>query len=68
VFALNLAGETSYVFKTECNGKPVYVISLDEELNCELEVTQPETKSDLETRLEALEKEVYKTSKSKTEV
>ncbi len=61
---INLAGETAYVFKTELNGKSVYVISLDEELNCELKVTQSEVKSDLEARIEALEKEVYKTSKS----
>jgi hypothetical protein len=62
---INLSGETAYVFKKELNGKPVYVISLDEELNCELKVTQPEVKSDLEARVEALEKEVYKASKSK---
>ena len=62
---VNVAGETVYVFKTEYNGKPVYVISLDEEFNGELKVTQPEVKSDLELRVEALEKEVYKASKSK---
>ena len=43
----------------------MYVISLDEEFNCELKVAQPEVKSDLEVRVEALEKEVYKASKSK---
>ncbi|KKH46538.1 hypothetical protein [Methanosarcina sp. 1.H.A.2.2] len=42
----------------------VYVIALEEELNFELKVSQPEAKSDLEARIEALEKEVYKTSKS----
>ena len=42
----------------------VYVIALEEELNFELKVSQPEAKSDLEARVEALEKEVYKTSKS----
>jgi hypothetical protein len=31
-------------------------------------VVQPEIKSDLEARVEALEKEVYKASKSKKEV
>ena len=56
---VDLAGETAYVFKTEYNGKPVYLISLDEEFNCELIVTQPESKSDIESRLEALEKEVF---------
>lgn len=30
---MNIAGETAYVFKTEYKGKPVYVISLDEEFN-----------------------------------
>jgi hypothetical protein len=42
----------------------VYVISLDEEFNGELKVAQPEEKSDLEARVEALEKEVFKASKS----
>jgi chaperonin cofactor prefoldin len=42
----------------------VYVIALEEELNFELKVSQPEEKSDLEARVEALENEVYKTSKS----
>ena len=62
---VNLAGEVAHIFKTEYNGKPVYVIALEEELNCELKVTQPETKFDLESRIEALEKKVFKTSKSK---
>ena len=56
---INLAGETAYVFKTELNGKPLYVIALEEELNCELKVTQPIVKSDLEARIEALEKKFY---------
>ena len=51
---VSIAGETAHIFKTEYNGKPVYVISLDEELNCELKVVQPEAKSDLEARVEAL--------------
>ena len=53
------AGETAYIFKTEYNGKPVYVIALEEELNFELTVTQPEVKSDLIARIEALEKKLY---------
>lgn len=43
---------------------PVYVIALEEEINCELKVAQPESKSDLEARIEALEKKFYKISKS----
>ena len=42
----------------------VYVIALEEELNFELKVSQPEAKSNLEARVEALEKEVYKSSNS----
>ncbi|MDQ1253136.1 MAG: hypothetical protein QG646_2284 [Euryarchaeota archaeon] len=57
---INLSGETVYVYKTEHNGKPVYVISLEEDLNCELKVVQPDAKNDLEARLETLEKEVFK--------
>jgi hypothetical protein len=56
---VNVAGQTAYIFKTEYNGKPVYVISLDEDLNCELKVAQQETKSDLEARVEQLEKKLY---------
>ena len=57
---VNLAGEIAHIFKTEYNGKPVYVIALEEELNCELKVTQPEKKSDLELRVETLEKKLNK--------
>ena len=62
---VNITGEVAHIFKTEYNGKPLYVISLDEEFNGELKVAQPEVKSDLEARFETLEKEVYKASKSK---
>src|SRR5512145_2350642 len=61
---LDHVGETAHIFKTEYNGKPMYVISLDEEFDGKISVVQPEIKSDLEARVEALEKEVYKTSKS----
>lgn len=40
------------------------MISLDEEFSDELNVVQPETKSDLEARIESFVKEIYKTSKS----
>jgi hypothetical protein len=64
---INLSGETAYVYKTEHNGKPVYVISLEEDFEFELKVVQPEAKSNLETRLEALEKKFLEASKSKKE-
>ncbi len=57
---IDLAGETAHIFKTEYNGKPLYVISLDEQFNAELKVTQPEVKSDLESRIETLEKKLNK--------
>ena len=60
---LDHVGETGHIFKTEYNGKPLYVISLDEEFDGKISVIQPESKPDLELRVEALEKEVYKTSK-----
>ena len=62
---VNVTGETAYAFKIEYNCKPVYVISLDEEFNGEFKVVQPELKSDLEARVESLEKKVFKASKSK---
>ncbi|AKB80182.1 hypothetical protein MSHOH_3699 [Methanosarcina horonobensis HB-1 = JCM 15518] len=55
---LDHVGETGHIFKTEYNGKPVYVISLDEKFNGELNIIQPDVKSDLEARIEALEKKV----------
>jgi hypothetical protein len=61
---VDVAGETAYIFKTEYNGKPLYVISLDEEFSFnddgKIEVVQLNAKYDLEVRIEALEKEVYK--------
>lgn len=62
---INLTGETAYIFKTEHNGKPVYIISLEEDFECELKVVQPETKSDLEARVETLEKKFLEAFKSK---
>jgi len=62
---VSVAGETAYVFKTEYNGKPVYLISLDEDFNGELKVVQPEAKSDLEAGIEALQKEFFKISNKK---
>lgn len=64
---INLTGETAYIFKTEHNGKPVYIISLEEDFECELKVAQPEAKSNFEARLEALENEVFNASNLKKE-
>lgn len=55
---IDFAGETAHIFKTEHNGKPVYVIALEEDLNCELKVAQPKVISDLEARIETLEKKL----------
>ncbi len=57
---MNLAGEVAHIFKTEYKGKPVYILTLDEEFDGEIKVTQQETKSDLELRVEQLEKQFYK--------
>jgi hypothetical protein len=57
---VNLTGETAYVFKTEYNGKPLYIISLEKEFNGELKVVQPEVKNDLEARVEQLENQLNK--------
>ena len=59
---MSVAGETAFVFKTEHNGKPVYLISFDEEFNGEIKVIQPEVESDLETRVKQLEKKAYSDS------
>ncbi len=57
---LDHVGETGHIFKTEYNGKPLYLISLDEEFDGKVKVVQQETKSDLELRIEALEKKLNK--------
>jgi hypothetical protein len=49
-----------HCLKTEYKGKPVYILSLDEEFDGEIKVTQQEIKSDLELRVEQLEKQLYK--------
>ena len=49
---VDLAGEVTYIFKTEYKGKPVYILSLDEEFDGKIKVTQQERKSDLELRVE----------------
>ena len=54
----DIAGEIVHIFKTEYNGKPVYVISLDEDFDAELQVTQPLTNKSLESRVESLEKQL----------
>ena len=58
----HITGEVAYVFKTEYNGKPLYVASLDKDFDGNIKVVQPDEKSDLELRVEALEKKVYKDS------
>jgi hypothetical protein len=65
---ITLAGEVTHIFKTEYKGKPVYILSLDEEFDGELKVTQQETKSDLELRVEQLEKQLYKHLESENKV
>ena len=58
-----LAGEQAYVFETEFNGKPLFLISLDEKFNTESVVVQPKRIFDLESRLEAVEKKLAELSK-----
>ncbi len=53
----DIAGENVYIFKTEYNSKPVYVISLDEEFDGELKVIKPMSNKTLEDRVEMLEKQ-----------
>ena len=56
----HITGEVAHVFKTEFNGKPLYVVSLEEDFDGNIEVVQPSAKSDLEGRVEALEKKLDK--------
>ena len=52
----NLVGETAHIFKIDNNGKPLFVISLDEDFTPALEVIQPT--SDIESRVKSLEKQL----------
>ncbi len=51
-----LAGETAYIFEIENNGKPLFVLSLDENFDGNFEVIQPVQNPDIESRLESIEK------------
>lgn len=57
---MDIAGEVAHIFKTEYNGKPLYVISLDEEFNGKIKVVQLGIKPNLESRVEVLEKKLNK--------
>jgi hypothetical protein len=59
-----IAGKNVHIFKTDYNGKPVYVISLDEDFDGELQVTQPIYNNTLESRVESLEKQLKLLQKS----
>ena len=58
----DLVGETAHIFKIENNGKPLFVISLDEDFTPALEVIQPT--SDIESRLKSVEKQLLALQKS----
>ncbi len=60
----HLVGETAYLFETEHNGKPLFVISLDDDFDAEIKVIQKSDKSDLETRVKLLEKQIESLNKS----
>ncbi len=51
-------GETAYIHKTECEGKTLFVLSFDENFEGELQVVQPSSNSELESRVKMLEKEL----------
>ncbi len=57
----HLAGEDAHIFKTEHNGKPLFVVSLDADFEGNVEVVQ---QSDLESRLETLENKMILVIKS----
>ncbi len=60
----HLAGETAYIFEIDNNGSPLFIISLDKEFDGNIQVVQPTDNSDLETRLETLEKQMKSLQKS----
>lgn len=59
----HLAGGTAHIFEIDNNGKPLFVISLDENFDGNLEVIQPSDNSALETRLASLEQRILELQK-----
>ncbi|AKB85416.1 hypothetical protein [Methanococcoides methylutens] len=59
----HLIGETAHFFEIDNNGTPLLVISLDEDFDGNIKIVQS-TPSDLETRLESLEKQMKLLEKS----
>lgn len=53
-----LIGETAHIFKTEFNGKTLFVLSLEDEFDGELQVVQPSSNSEIESRLKAVENQL----------
>ncbi|WP_342305741.1 hypothetical protein [Methanolobus sp. ZRKC5] len=52
-----IIGETAYVYEIDSSGKPVFVISFDEDVD-ENSVAQHFVQSNLETRLGSIEKKL----------
>lgn len=62
----HITGETAHIFETEHNGKPFFVISLEEGFDGNV-VVQPNNQTDVESRLSALEDQVKNLEKSTPE-
>jgi len=63
----HIAGEIGYVFETEHNGKPVFVISLDEDFDGCIQSIPKTSNSGLETRVNSLEEQLKSLEKSLSE-
>ncbi|WP_406660584.1 integrase [Methanolobus sp. ZRKC3] len=61
-----LIGDNAHVFETEYNGKPLFLVSLDEDIDENL-VVQPAAQATLESRFEAVEKQLSLLQKSLSE-
>ncbi|MCM1986995.1 hypothetical protein [Methanococcoides seepicolus] len=60
----HLAGDTAHIFEIDNNGKPLFVISLDEDFDGNIKVIQQNTNSDTENRLNYLESRIKSLEKS----
>lgn len=63
----HLAGETAHIFEIDNNGKPLFVISLDEDFDGNIKVIQPNINSETENRLNYLESRIESLEKSLSE-
>ncbi len=63
----NLAGETAHIYEINHDGKPLFVISLDDDFDADIKVVQQKDNSSLKSRVDELEDQLNSLQKSLSE-